>query len=377
MNSRQRFIQTILLSSCAVLLFSLLAWAQLTPDTLLSGQPLDHDVYTAGTEVSVRSDVNGDVVAAGQRIRIAGDVTGDVIAAGQHVEINSEVGDDVRAAGQTVRVSSPVSGHVVAAGYHVTIDQPVADWAWLAGYTVEVNERIGGDLRIRANSIMINSEVAGDLVLISDELALGANAVVRGSLTWHSDEQALISPNAQIEGEFIQKPTPGILDSITEEEGYALPLNTIVAVTVLYLLFARTLKASTERVRTRPVSSILLGLALVITTPVLAIFLMFTGIGLWLGLALLLIYVVMLLVGMFTGLFMVSDLVLSSVKTQAALWKSLLAIAFTVIVVGLLTNIPWVGSLSIVAIGLFGIGALCSNAWASQRSNIHPSLQAA
>lgn len=344
------------------------AWAQQAEDRLLIEGPVDRDTYAAHREVSVQSRIGGDLVAAGRRVTVDGNVAGDVIAAGQDIDIRGEVNDDVRAVGQHVRVSSPVAGHIVAAGQSVTIDQDIGDWAWLAGSAVQVLGNVGSDLKIRAERITIDAEVAGDVEVVGDELGLGSNAVIRGDLRWRSDSEADISPGARIDGELIQEPAPGLVDELKAGGKYSLPLNVIAAVVVLFLLFSRPLRASADRVASRPGRSLLLGFAVLLLTPLLAVLLFYTGVGVWLGFAVLFTYLVVLLLGVLTGLFAASDMVLRRIRPQPAVWQSLAAIFVVVVAVSLLAKVPWLGFVSVLAIWLIGIGALCWNSWVSLRS---------
>lgn len=366
-NSRINRTLSLMLATALAAVFTL-AWAQDSADTLVIDQPVDSDLYAASREVEVLSSVDGDVVAAGQLVTVNGPVTGDVLAAAQDVEIQSSVSDDVRAVGQTVRVTSPISGHIVAAGQTVTISQEVGDWAWLAGDTVEVLGNVGGDLRIRAREVVIDAQILGNVEAVGNVLNLGPNGAVSGDLVWRSDNAADISPDARIDGELIEEPLPGFIDELSTGETYSLPLNTIVAVIVLFLLFSRALRVSAERVAARPGRTLLLGAVVFLATPTLAIALFFTGIGVWLGFAVLFVYFAVLLLGVLTGLFVASDVVLRAARERPALWQSLAAIFVTVVVVGLLAKIPWVGSALVVAILLSGVGALCWNSWATLRN---------
>lgn len=335
-----------------------IAWAQNADELLLIEQPVDQDVYAARREVNVLTTVDGDLVAAGQRVTVEGEVTGDIIAAAQDVEIRSAVNDDVRAAGQHLRVTAPVAGHIVAAGQTVKIEQQIGDWAWLSGHTVEVGGNIGGELKIAARKITINSEVDGNAELIGDTLHLGPDAIVRGDLRWRSENKADISPGAHIDGSFVEEPLPKVLDDRSVGGGLFFTFSIIVTVVMLYLLFPRSLRASANRIASHPGKSLALGLALLVATPLLAVLLFVTKLGAWLGLGLLGVYLVVLLLGVLTGLFAVSDLGLRRFRPQPPAWQALAAIFVTVVAVGLLTYVPWVGFIVVLAIWLLGVGAL-------------------
>ena len=352
-----------------------LAWAKNSDDGLVIDEPVETDVYAAHRTVDVNAPIEGDLVAAGGRVTVDGNVAGDIIVAGRDVEIQTAVSDDVRAAGRNIRITAPVSGHVIAAGQSVSIEQDVSDWAWLAGDSVEVLGNIGSDLKIRAAKIKIDAEVDGNIELIGDELDLGPNSVVRGDLRWRSRNDAEISPDAQIEGEFIEEPPPGLVEELGPGGKYSLPLNSILAVTVLFLLFSRSLRLSADRIATRPGMSVLIGFVVFCAMPILAVLLFFSGIAVWLGFAVLLTWVVLLLLGVLTGLFAASDLVLRRFREQPALWQSLAAIFVTVVVVALLTRIPWAGFILVVAILMLGVGALCWNSWSTLRNREHREIQ--
>lgn len=373
-TSRQKALRSLALGG-ALATVAAFAWAQQSDDLLIIDQPVDHDVYAASRTVDVQSTIGGDLVAAGARVTINGNVSSDIIVAAQEVEIRSEVGDDVRAAGQLVRIMSPVSGHIVAAGQNVTVAQDVGDWAWLAGNTVEVLGDVGGDLKIRASEITINAEVAGNVELIGDALSLGPDARVRGNLVWRSANEANIDPGAQIEGEFIKKPPQDLADGLGTSRGIFFTLNLIAAIMILFLLFSGPLRTSADLVATRPGMSLLFGFAVFIATPLLVILLFVTGIAVWLGLFVLVLYLVVLLLGVLTGLYTASNLALRKLRPDPAVWHSLAAIFVTVVTVGFLAKVPWLGFLIVIVIWLLGVGALCWTAWTTLRDFGHKKPQ--
>ncbi len=373
MHTRQRNI--VLSTMLGAVIATAVVWAQDSEKLLLIDMPVDQDLYAASREVSIKTAVNGDVVAAGQNVTVDGTVTGDVLVAARDIEISSDVGDDVRAAGQHIRITSPVTGHIVAAGQTVTISAPVGEWAWLAGKTVNVLADVGGELKVHAQEININARITGNAELIGENFSLGPKAVVLGDLTWRSTNDADIDPEARIEGEFIKESLPDYMEGSDSDSGLFFTLSLIVAVAVLFLLFSRPMRATAERIAAQPGLSLIIGFVVLVVTPVLAIILLVTGIGLWLALALLGSYLVVLLLGMLTGLFSLSDIALRRLRPNPATWQVLLAIFITVVAVGLLTYVPVLGSLVVLALWLLGVGALCRGSWMLIQYFRHDSLQ--
>lgn len=344
------------------------AWAQQSDGVLRFEQPVSSDLYAAKRDVEILATVTGDVVAAGRRVVLDGEITGDVIAAAQDVEIRGAVRDDVRAVGQHVRIMAPVTGHIVATGQTVTVDEDVGDWASLAGRTVTVEGRVGGDLKIAAKSANINSEIDGNVEVIGENLSLGPDAVVRGNVRWRSKNEADISPDAQIDGEFIEEPLPEFVDEVDKSRGVIFTVGLIIAVTTLFLLFSGPLRSSAERIATRPGVSLALGFAVLVSTPILALILLITRFGAWLGLTILGVYLALLVIGVLTGLFTVGDVALRRLRSDPTNWHVVAAIAVAVIAVGLLRQVPYVGGFVVFLVLLAGTGSVSWLSWQALRS---------
>jgi cytoskeletal protein CcmA (bactofilin family) len=373
-TSRVKFVLPLAAGSL-IAAVAAVALAQQSDKVLLIEQPVSHDIYAAHREVTVRTTIAGDLVAAGQHVVVDGEVTGDVIVAAQNIEIRGAVSDDVRASGQHVRITAPVAGHIVAAGQSVTVDQEVGDWAWLVGSTVEVQGDVGGDLKILAKTTDINSEVDGNVEVTGDELRLGPSAIVRGDLRWRSDNEAAINSGAQIDGEFIKEPLPDYADDLDSGDGIIFTLGLIIAVMALFLLFSRPLQTSADRIAARPGISLALGFVVLVSTPILALILLISGFGAWLGLAILGVYLAVLLIGVLAGLFAVSDLALRKLRPKPSIWQALAAIIVTVVAVGLLTNVPYLGTIVVLLIWLLGVGSICWLSWVALHSDRDDLLQ--
>ena len=351
------------------------AWSQQTDDVLRIEQPVSVDYYAANRTVEVLAAIDGDLVAAGQRVVVDGDVAGDVIAAAQDIEIRGAVRDDVRASGQRVHIAGPVTGHVVAAAQTITLDQDVGDWAWLAGQTVTIEGQVGGDLGIAAKTINIDAVVDGDVEATGEELHVGPNATIRGDIRWRSDNDAEISPDAQVDGEIIEEPLPDFADELDDSGGVVFTLGLIIAVSALFLLFSEPMQRSAERIVSRPGVSLILGFVILVSVPILALILLISGVGAWLGLTILGVYFPTLLIGVLTGLFTVGNLFIRRIRPDPSKWQMLAAVAIAVIAIGLLTNVPYVGGLVVFLTLLSGVGAISWITWQALQSDHDDALQ--
>jgi cytoskeletal protein CcmA (bactofilin family) len=130
---------------------------------------INDDLFVGGNTVIVDGTVNGDLIAAGQTVTINGKVTGNVIAAGSGVTVNGEVGHDVIAAAAAVTIGP---------------DARINHNAYTAGLSVEsrAGSRIDGSLLIGAGQGLVSGPITNDLLVGASRLRLegtvGRNAKI-------------------------------------------------------------------------------------------------------------------------------------------------------------------------------------------------------
>ncbi|MCX5780199.1 MAG: polymer-forming cytoskeletal protein, partial [Firmicutes bacterium] len=158
-------------------------------------------LFVSGNNVTVDADVDGDVFAAGQSITINGQVKGDIIAAGNSVSVNGSVLGDVRTVGNTIDVNGTVDGNVTAAGNSLSISKGaiIKRDALLMGNTIYVSGPIGGQVLGNGSQIQLNAPINGEVRIWDVQtLVIGPLAIIGGMLTYGSNNQAQIAPDAKI-----------------------------------------------------------------------------------------------------------------------------------------------------------------------------------
>jgi hypothetical protein len=130
---------------------------------------INDDLFAGGNTVIVDGTITGDLIAAGQTVTINGKVTGNVIAVGSSVTVNGEVGHDVMAAGAAVTIGP---------------DARIGHNAYTAGASVEsqAGSLIGGSLLIGAGQGKVSGPITNDLLVGAGRLRLertvGRNAKI-------------------------------------------------------------------------------------------------------------------------------------------------------------------------------------------------------
>jgi len=333
---------------------------------------VSRNVYSAGGTVRPSAPVEGDFFGVGGRVIVDQPVKGDATLAGGSVDVRAPVGDDLRAAGGDVSVESSVGGELHAAGGSITLTPAaqVAQGATLYGGSVVVDGKVAGALKASAQKIVLNGEVGGDARLLAEQIELGPRARIAGALSYAVATELKKAEGATISGTVTRDERrdakadrerhkemhfegPGWIGSLFAFFGL------LACAAVFLLVFPVFSAQAQESVGTSPWLSLAVGFGTLLGVPVLAVLLFITLLGIPLGIAVFALYPVLLLVGYVVGVLFIAR------RAQAALRPGVpesfaLRIGFfalALLLVMLLSRLPFVGALVLFLVTLAGIGA--------------------
>ena len=363
----KHILKGLIVSLLAILLMTFTAVTVLAFDvrrgdivTVANEEVIDSDLYVAGGTIIIDGTINGDLIAAGKTIRVNGPVNGSIIAAGGTVNINGEVTHAVRVLGETLNISGTIGRDLLVAGSEVSLASTA---------------KIGSDLLLGAGTALIDGLIQGDINGGVESLTIASTATIQGKLTYISEDEANIQSGAQIRGTITHQ-LPDVKERLAVGT-HRLPnvgerlvtgiglwgkvigfLMTLVLGIIIVLLAPKRVKAVTESIRTRPWASLGWGAIILIFTPIAALIVCITIIGLPLGLIVLALYTIAIyLTQLFAGL-LVGQLIIGTfrgVETRAALIG---ALALGLAILSLLRLIPYLNFFIGLATVLFGLGAI-------------------
>ncbi|HJS21483.1 MAG TPA: hypothetical protein VJ764_02405 [Steroidobacteraceae bacterium] len=342
-------------------------------DVMLSRQ-LGNDIFATGGSVRLSEEIYGDGIAAGGEVNIDSIVRGDALLAGGEVELGGSVDEDLYAAGGEVEVTGHVAGSARIAGGAIELDRDsIIDGAVsLAGGEVTVDGRIGQYLQVAAGITNINGEIGGDVEVAGGELSVGPGAVIAGSLTFRGPKAPQVAAGATVRGgvkHIEERKHSGIKAFVGVFALLWLVGWLIVAWIVLALWpgFARTV---VETARNRLAASILTGLALLIGVPILLVALASSLIGLPLALLLLCVYLLLLPLGYLAAAAAIGDWLLARLRRGAeiATRHRVFMLLGVLVVLFVITSVPFVGGLVALLVLLVGMGSLALAAFARHRA---------
>ncbi len=332
------------------------------------------DLYLAGRVISSSATVIGDIFAAGETLKIAGSVDGGLTAAGQTIVVDGVITRGARLAGSSVDVAGHVERDLLVGSGVFTLEPEASigqDLLFGAG-TVVLRGEVGGNVRGGAEELIIEGTVTGNVDVEVGTLVIGPGANVGGDLTYSSRTEADI-PADTVQGSISYSPriddrirsslfgglealAPlAVLASILWKVAWY--LMTLVVGIVLILLAPRRMAGAATALRTDtgPVAG--WGAIALFVTPLAAILVCLTIIGLPLGIIALLLWGILLYLSQLPVSLFIGQLILGHQKPLASKGFMIGSLALGLLILTLLRSIPLLGFLVWLAIALFGLGA--------------------
>ncbi len=334
-----------------------------------ANETIDDDLYAFGSTVTILGTVNGDVFTAGSNITMNGTVNGDVFSAGGTTTIGGQVRQSVRAAGGTVMLTGAIGQDALVAAGTTSIGGTarVGRDLLAATGTASVTGPVTRNVLVSGGDVSLAAPVGGSVKAETETLRLNNGAQVAGSLTYTSPRQAEIASGALVAGTTqrfeprvrqqplgpFTGPSIGVIDWIRGLVGLAALGLAIV------FLFPRFAQRELEVARRSPWASLGLGFALLVGIPIFAVLVLIVGAvvgGWWIGLFVLALYAVALVAGYILSALFVGRTAIAVLRIaeQHMAWYTLEGL----VLLGLVSLVPFVGGLIGVVAVVFGLGAL-------------------
>ncbi len=339
--------------------------------TVGAGETVNGDLYIAGRDLIIDGTVNGDVFGAGQNITVNGTINGGLTVAGQMITVGGTVTEGARIAGQAITLRGNINRDAVVAGATILATSTSrfgSDLVVNAG-SARIEGQVSGSIRGSSGDVTVAGPVGGSVVLVVQALTLAPTAAVQGSVTYTSSQNATVQQGARINGSITrqepQRPQRQRGAGIGLAVGWILwrifsYLAAFVIGLILILLFAPRLTAMALAIRDVTWMTLGWGALILFVTPIAAIAVMVTIIGIPLALLMLVLYAIAVYLSQIPVALLVGGLILRRGALNAVPPRGLLIglFALGLLILELLRAIPFIGWLIGLAIALFGLGTL-------------------
>jgi hypothetical protein len=278
--------------------------------------------------------------------------------------VEGPVSDDLRAAGANVTLRGTVADNAALAGNVVAVlpSASVGRDLDLAGATVSSNCRVGGNLRVAAAESRIGGEIAGNLEARGRQVTLLPDAVIHGNLIARTAQAPVVPSGARVLGEVLHQPPAAPAESTRAHPVLAWLTRWLFSFGWMMLLGAvlvaiapAVMERVADKAEHRPWISALVGIGVVLLTPILALLLMLTLIGIPLSLVLMAVWFTLLIAAQVYVAFEAGGWVLERMHRGGV--SPYLRMAVGALLISFLTSLPWVGWVVLIAAICVGLGA--------------------
>ncbi len=373
-----KYFNRLLATLLSALLFSFSFVFSAHAVYLYSGNQLDlpkdkkinETAIIAAGSVTVDSEINGDLFCAGKDIVVNGDVKGDVLCAGQSVKINGRVEGNVRIAAQFIEINGQVGRNVTTASQDLIVSKfaSIKGDIFFGVQSADLRGASGRDLLGAADQLTISGTLNRNAKVAASKITLVDPAKIGGDFEYYMESLGTASVNQKnvkgniLKHEVVRKELP---QKEVKEVTFAAKLmgrllwaisSLLLGLTLLYFLRSRVLERM-QLIGERPFVSGLIGLAVLILTPIVTLLLLVSVIGAPLAFVLFLEYVLSLILASIYPTILIGDwaIKLATKKKSGGLGWSLLA---GTVLVGLLFLVPVIGPLSAFVLLCLGLGSI-------------------
>lgn len=360
-----------LLLALALLLPSAVFASSLQADNSLdvTVAPADN-AYLAGATVRVTAPLPADLIAVAGWLFIGAPIEGDALLGGGTVDLAGPVAGDVRALGGSVRIEQPVEGDIAALGATVVLNSTAKEVQIAAG-RVELTGGAAGPVTIYGSTVSLGGEFDGNVrVVASDRVSLAEGTVIRGVFEYNAPQEAGIPASASVDGGVRYIGSSSFLPTAEEARTFALAglgvlflvrlaaaaLAAGLIVGLFPVLAQKVAHEAVGRSARRFLNMFLLGLAVIVATPILIVLLLASFVGIGIAAIIGAAYLLMLLLGyLYAAALAAALLSRLLIKRRETTWQWTIAGMLALYVVGL---VPGVGLLAIFIFGTAALGAL-------------------
>ncbi|MFC1992687.1 hypothetical protein ACFLV3_02605 [Chloroflexota bacterium] len=342
--------------------------------TIASGEVVNDDLYITSGDIIINGTVNGDVFAVGRSITINGRVDGGISFGGQTAVINGEITNSLRFGGQSIIVNGIIGRDLVVGSSQLSVSsagQIDGDLVFGAG-TAQINGFIGDSILGGAGEVTLANNIGGDVTLGVDRLTITSGADIQGALKYTSQNEASIQSGAKISGDIShlipersekEWGAKGILAGITGAviwKTLSYVMIFIIGIILILIAKKRMILMHTA-IQKSPWQTLGWGALILIATPIAAVIVMITVIGLPLGIISLVLWGIALYLSQILVALLLGRLIIRQNRELNSTGFMIGALALGLLVLFALRLIPIIGWIVSLLVMVFGLGTLITS----------------
>lgn len=319
--------------------------------TLYSEEYVESDVFLINTSISYNKNVNGNVYLMGKDIEISSSwINGNVFVMGQHITIRGAISGSVYAMGETVNIETEGVGTVYVLAEYLNLGN---------------NANIVNDLKASADTVNINGNVYRELYIGARSVNVSDTSeyLAKGKVYYSDsceDASGKLENIQVVKTEDSQEVEEKVKFAITGATIKSQIINIISAVLVIAVIYfiVKNRNIEPEGLSVNSIfKSLGIGLSWLIFTPIVALVLLCTIVGIPLSIILITLYIVALYISVPVASLNLGKLISNKLSQS----KSIMIIVISALVyvaVELISIIPIIGGVIKFLVVLYGLETL-------------------
>lgn len=335
---------------------------------------------SASDEYVMDKYVDGSVYIIGGNVKITGMIYGNLFILAQNVEFDENavvqmetyvVADKITFAGAVYDMYAACNTFDMTDTGYVNRDlRLVADTANLKGMVVRNVNLVAPNIDVYDEPATDNEENSEENITDTNDVDINAvdttnntGLICYGNFNYTSGKQVEDIDKAQIKGEVNytedkQKDISGLSVMDYVIDGIENTIFIVVLYVALIFLAPKFVDKAREYVGTRTLLAFAIGAAFTILVPIIAICLFLSSVGAGLGMLLVMLYFTIFIISFAIATIIVNEFVVTKIPNVNSYWKKVLIIIPVSIVLFILRQIPYVGTIVSMIMFLVGIGAI-------------------
>ena len=331
------------------------------------------DLIVSADSTRIDGDVEGDLIAFSRSVTVNGHIKGDIIAFSQELRVNGPVDGNVRAFVQNLQLYNTVARNVLVWAGDVNLDQGAKVNGSLTAGTghLEVDGKLVGDLLAFSGDVDINGQLGRNARIRGGHLTIGSQAEIAGQTTAQLRQPPDVSTSAKL-----SSPLEWTIVKHGSETSYSSGryyvhqilkwgASFLFGLVLLFLMPGLFFDAVSACNKTA--AAIGFGVLFLIATPIAAIIVCITVVGLGVGISAIMlwmicIYAAQVLVGAWLG----EKILGAGTGAGAALGRLALGLA----ILRALGMLPFLGAWISSVVVVWGIGAMALAIYKNMRPQL-------
>jgi hypothetical protein len=342
-----------------------------------AGETVDDTLIVFGDSVDINGTVTGDLIAFARRVNIQGTVQGNIFGFGAKLDFTGNVDGDIFAFAQTILADGRIGKNLWGFAQTLTVGRNIKldNDAMLFGTNLYINGDVGRDITAFSASLDVGSKIGRDLSSSGGYIAVHAPSVIGRNLNIkvsdkkqvHIDSGVTIGGKKNVE---IEKPPASkyATFSFYGKEALGIVAKFIMGL-LLFLIFPKAGRPSLSSVRALFTSGGI-GFLVAVATPIAAIILAITLIGIPIGL----VAIGLWLLGLYLAKIIIAKCIGNAILGAKAdrLSTTALALIIGLVIVIVAVNLPYIGSILNFVLILIGVGSLAKALYRSPAPVVAP-----